>query len=118
MKINGVWFNAELPEIFCILLGKMSFIGPRPLHVEYLAYYNKKERHRHDIRPGLTGWAQVNGRNNITWTKKFEYDVYYVKNVSLMLDIKIIFMTIKQVLFKENVYTSTGEFVERFNGKN
>lgn len=108
----------EIPEIFCILIGKMSFIGPRPLLVDYLELYNNKQKRRHDVRPGLTGWAQVNGRNSISWKKKFEYDVEYVDNISLKLDIKIIFMTIKQVLFKENIYSSTGEFVERFNGKN
>lgn len=108
----------ELPEIFCILIGKMSIVGPRPLHVEYLEYYNEEQKHRHDVRPGLTGWAQANGRNSITWTEKFKYDIYYVKNLSLILDIKIIFMTIKQVFCRSDIYSTNGEFMERFNGKN
>lgn len=108
----------ELPEIFCILIGKMSIVGPRPLHVEYLDYYNKEQKHRHDVRPGLTGWAQVNGRNSISWTEKFELDVYYVNNLSLILDLKIILMTIKQVLCRKDIYSTNGEFMERFNGKN
>lgn len=108
----------ELPEIFCILIGKMSIAGPRPLHVEYLEYYNEEQKHRHDVRPGLTGWAQANGRNSITWTEKFKYDIYYVKNLSLILDIKIIFMTIKQVFCRSDIYSTNGEFMERFNGKN
>lgn len=108
----------ELPEIFCILIGKMSIVGPRPLHVEYLEYYNEEQKHRHDVRPGLTGWAQANGRNSITWAEKFKYDIYYVKNLSLILDIKIIFMTIKQVFCRSDIYSTNGEFMERFNGKN
>lgn len=108
----------ELPEIFCILLGKMSIVGPRPLHTEYLKYYNEEQKHRHDVRPGLTGWAQVNGRNGITWTEKFKHDIYYVEHISLALDIKILFMTIKQVFCRSNIYSANGEFVERFNGKN
>ena len=108
----------ELPELFCILIGKMSFVGPRPLHVEYLQYYNTNQKHRHDVRPGLTGLAQVNGRNNITWTEKFKYDIEYVNSVSFNMDIKIIFMTIKQVMCRTNIYSSNGEFVERFNGNN
>lgn len=108
----------ELPEIFCILIGKMSIVGPRPLHVEYLDYYNEEQKHRHDVRPGLTGWAQVNGRNSISWTEKFKLDVYYVNNLSLLLDLKIIFMTIKQVFSRSNIYSANGEFMERFNGKN
>lgn len=108
----------ELPEIFCILIGKMSIVGPRPLHVEYLDYYNEEQKHRHDVRPGLTGWAQVNGRNSISWTEKFKLDVYYVNNLSLLLDLKIILMTIKQVFSRSNIYSANGEFMERFNGKN
>ena len=108
----------ELPELFCILFGKMSIVGPRPLHVEYLNYYNDEQKHRHDVRPGLTGYAQVNGRNNISWKEKFNYDIYYVKNISFWLDVKIVFKTIKQVLIKENIYSANGEFVERFNGNN
>ena len=107
----------ELPEIFLILTGKMSFIGPRPLHVEYLQYYNEEQRKRHNVRPGLTGWAQVNGRNSITWTEKFKLDVYYVENVSFLLDLKIIFLTIKQVICRKNIYSKECKIVERFNGK-
>ncbi|MBR3236574.1 sugar transferase [Candidatus Saccharibacteria bacterium] len=108
----------ELPELFSILFGKMSIVGPRPLHVEYLKYYNKEQKHRHDVRPGLTGWAQVNGRNALTWKEKFKLDVYYVKNLSFGLDVKIVFMTIKQVICRSNIYSGNGEFNERFNGKN
>ncbi len=108
----------ELPEIFLILTGKMSLIGPRPLHVEYLQYYNEEQRKRHNVRPGLTGWAQVNGRNSITWTEKFKLDVYYVENVSFLLDLKIIFLTIKQVICRKDIYSKEGNFVERFDGKN
>ena len=108
----------ELPELFSILSGRMSIVGPRPLHVEYLKYYNKEQKHRHDVKPGITGWAQVNGRNVLTWKEKFKLDVYYVENLSFGLDAKIVFMTIKQVLCKSNIYTNEGKFVERFNGKN
>lgn len=108
----------EIPEFINILKGDMSFVGPRPLHIEYLGFYNKEQKHRHDVRPGLTGWAQVNGRNSITWNEKFKYDTYYVKNISFILDVKIIFMTAKQVICRKNIYSSNGEFVERFNGKN
>lgn len=108
----------ELPELFAILMGKMSIVGPRPLHVEYLNYYNEEQKHRHDVRPGLTGWAQVNGRNTITWTEKFKYDIYYVNNCSFVMDLRIIFMTVKQVICKKDIYSKSGEFVERFNGKN
>ena len=108
----------EIPEFLNIIKGDMSLIGPRPLHVDYLEHYNDSQRHRHDVRPGLTGLAQVNGRNSISWTKKFEYDVYYVENVTFFLDVKIILLTVKQVLFKENIYSKSGEFVERFTGDN
>ena len=93
----------ELPELFNILFGQMSFIGPRPLLVEYLPYYTSEERHRHDVTPGLTGWAQVNGRNNLEWDKRFKLDLYYVANISFLLDVKIFFFTIKKVLFKEDI---------------
>lgn len=93
----------ELPELFNILKGDMSFIGPRPLLVEYLPYYTKKEHHRHDVRPGLTGLAQVSGRNSLKWDDRFKKDLEYVKNVSLPLDTKIVFLTAKKVLFKEDI---------------
>ena len=93
----------ELPELFCILFGKMSFIGPRPLLVKYLPYYTKKEHHRHDVRPGLTGWAQVNGRNNLDWDERFKLDLEYVNNISFKMDLKVILKTIKVVLKSEGI---------------
>lgn len=93
----------ELPEFFCILTGKMSFIGPRPLLVKYLDYYTKEEHHRHDVRPGLTGWAQVNGRNLVNWDDRFKLDLEYVKYLSFKMDLKVIFRTIKIVLKSEGI---------------
>lgn len=93
----------ELPELFAILLGKMSFIGPRPLLVEYLPYYTKEEHHRHDVRPGLTGLAQVSGRNLVSWDEKFKIDIKYVDNVTFIGDVKIIIDTVKTVLKKEGI---------------
>lgn len=87
----------ELPQLWNVLKGDMSLIGPRPLPVRYLELYNERQAHRHDVRPGISGWAQVNGRNNITWGQKFEYDVYYVENVSFIFDCKIILKTIQKV---------------------
>lgn len=97
----------ELPELINILKGDMSTIGPRPLLVEYLPYYTETERHRHDVRPGLTGYAQVNGRNSLDWDRRFAMDVEYVKNISLYRDIKIIFQTIKKVLSKSDIAEDT-----------
>lgn len=99
----------ELPELFNILKGDMSVIGPRPLLVQYLPYYTKEERHRHDVRPGLTGWAQVNGRNNITWEEKFTWDVKYVNEMNLILDIKILFQTVFNVLKRDDVVVDSYE---------
>lgn len=99
----------ELPELFNILKGDMSVIGPRPLLVQYLPYYNEEERHRHDVRPGLTGWAQVNGRNNITWEEKFAWDVKYVNEMNLILDIKILFQTVFNVLKRDDVVVDSYE---------
>ncbi len=94
----------ELPELINILIGDMSIIGPRPLLVEYLPYYTKKERHRHDVRPGLTGWAQINGRNAIdSWEQRFYYDLEYVKNISFFFDIKIVFMTAVKVIKRSDI---------------
>lgn len=93
----------ELPELFNILKGDMSIVGPRPLLVKYLSYYNDFEKHRHDVRPGLTGWAQVNGRNAISWEEKFKYDVEYTKNISFWGDWKIIFLTVKKVFIHEGI---------------
>ena len=93
----------ELPELINILKGDMSIVGPRPLAVVYLPFYTKKERHRHDVRPGLTGWAQVNGRNSISWESKFKYDFEYIENLSFLFDLKIIFLTVKKVFIREGI---------------
>lgn len=96
----------ELPELFCILTGKMSFIGPRPLLVEYLPYYTKKEHHRHDVRPGLTGLAQVNGRNSLDWDKRFKIDLEYINNITFIGDLKIVLQTIVKVIKSSNIETN------------
>lgn len=94
----------ELPELINITLGQMSFVGPRPLLVEYLPYYTEEERHRHDVRPGLTGWAQINGRNNIrSWEERFQYDLAYIRDCSLVFDIRIIFLTIAKVFKRSDI---------------
>ena len=104
----------ELPELFNILKGDMAVIGPRPLLVEYLPYYTERERHRHDIRPGLSGWAQVNGRNSVNWDRRFELDVEYVENVSFLMDVKIILKTLKKVFVRENVAEDTNKVEGNF----
>ena len=106
----------ELPELFNILKGEMSVVGPRPLLVQYLPLYNEKQKHRHDVLPGLTGLAQVNGRNAITWEKKFEYDVEYVRNLSFLLDVKIILMTVGKVFHREGINSETSATMEFFTG--
>lgn len=106
----------ELPELLNILRGDMSIVGPRPLLVKYLPLYNEEQRHRHDVRPGLTGWAQVNGRNSITWEEKFRLDVWYVRNLSFWVDVKIIFLTVKNVLFREGISSGTAVTMEEFRG--
>ena len=106
----------ELPELWNILKGDMSLIGPRPLLVRYLPRYNEFQRHRHDVRPGLTGLAQINGRNAITWEKKFEYDVEYVKNLSFALDVRIFAGTVRAVLKREGVSSETNATMEEFMG--
>ncbi len=106
----------ELPELFNILKGEMSVVGPRPLLVQYLPLYNDEQKHRHDVLPGLTGLAQVNGRNAITWEKKFEYDVEYVRNLSFLLDIKIILMTVGKVFHREGINSETSATMEFFTG--
>lgn len=93
----------EIPELFCILKGDMSLIGPRPMPVSYLPYFKEEERLRHSVRPGLTGWAQVNGRNAISWDKKFSFDVEYVKKMSFLFDIKVLFMTVLKVFKREGI---------------
>ena len=104
----------ELPELFSILKGDMSVIGPRPLLVKYLPLYNETQRHRHDVRPGLTGLAQINGRNAITWEKKFEYDVEYVRNLSFGLDMRIFLGTIRAVLKREGISSESDATMEAF----
>lgn len=106
----------ELPEFFNILKGEMSFVGPRPLLVQYLPLYNEEQAHRHDVLPGLTGWAQVNGRNAISWEKKFEYDVWYTRNISFLLDAKIVLMTVGKVLKRDGISSGTHATMEFFTG--
>lgn len=108
----------EIPQLINVLKGDMSLIGPRPLRTYYLPLYNEEQKHRHDVRPGITGWAQVNGRNAISWTKKFELDVWYVRNVSFLLDVKIFFLTLKKVFVREGINQEGQATVERFNGFN
>lgn len=106
----------ELPELFNILKGDMSIVGPRPLLVKYLPLYNDFQKHRHDVRPGLTGWAQVNGRNAISWEDKFRLDVVYTKKCSFFMDLKVIFKTISSVLKKEGISSETSATMEEFKG--
>ena len=108
----------EIPQLFNVLTGDMSLIGPRPLIIEYLPVYNETQKKRHNIKPGITGWAQINGRNSITWQKKFELDVWYVDNISFALDIKILTKTFIKVLQKKDVNLSNELASEYFNGKN
>ncbi len=108
----------EIPQLINVLIGDMSLIGPRPLLVAYLPLYSKEQNRRHAIRPGITGWAQVNGRNAISWKKKFEYDVWYVDNLSFLLDLKILLMTIKKVIKSENINQTGNATIEQFNGNN
>lgn len=108
----------ELPQLINVLKGDMALIGPRPLLVQYLPLYSKEQARRHDVRPGITGWAQVNGRNAISWTKKFELDVWYVDRCSLLLDLKIIFLTIKKVFVREGISQEGQATMEYFTGNN
>lgn len=108
----------ELPQLFNVLKGDMSFIGPRPLLVEYLPLYSPRQASRHSVRPGITGLAQVNGRNDISWAAKLEYDALYAEKLSFLLDIKIAFLSIKKVLKKEGVSKAGMATTEKFNGKN
>lgn len=107
----------ELPQLINVLKGDMALIGPRPLLVQYLPLYSKEQARRHDVRPGITGWAQVNGRNAISWTKKFELDVWYVDHCSFWLDVKIIFLTIKKVFVREGISQEGQATMEFFYGK-
>lgn len=106
----------ELPELFNILKGEMSIVGPRPLLVEYLPLYNEEQKHRHDVRPGLTGLAQVNGRNTITWEDKFKYDVEYTKNITFVNDMKIILKTVLKVINRDGISSNTTVTMEEFRG--
>ena len=108
----------ELPQLINVLKGDMALIGPRPLLVQYLPLYSKEQIRRHEVRPGITGWAQVNGRNAISWTKKFELDVWYVDHCSFLLDLKIIFLTIKKVFVREGISQTGQATMEYFTGNN
>ena len=108
----------ELPQLINVLKGDMALIGPRPLLPQYLPLYSKEQARRHEVRPGITGWAQVNGRNAISWTRKFELDVWYVDHISFALDVKIVFMTIKKVFVREGISQEGQATMEFFNGKN
>ena len=108
----------EIPQLFNVLKGEMSLIGPRPLLFKYLSLYSYNQRRRHNVRPGITGWAQVNGRNNISWTKKFELDVYYVDHISFLLDMKILWLTFLKVMKREGVNQSEDRPMRPFTGTN
>lgn len=106
----------ELPQLINVLKGDMSLVGPRPLLVQYLALYNQTQARRHEVRPGITGWAQVNGRNGISWQQRFEYDVWYVDHLSFCLDLKIFFLTIKKIFIQEGINSDTSATMEDFVG--
>ena len=108
----------ELTQLINVIKGDMALIGPRPLLVQYLPLYSKEQTRRHEVRPGITGWAQVNGRNAISWTKKFELDVWYVDHCSFLLDLKILFLTIKKVFVREGISSDTSVTMEPFTGYN
>jgi lipopolysaccharide/colanic/teichoic acid biosynthesis glycosyltransferase len=108
----------ELPQLFNVLKGDMSFVGPRPLLPQYLPLYTKEQLNRHNVKPGITGWAQVNGRNAITWKEKFDLDVYYVKNQSFLLDIKIIWMTVLNVIKRKDISGEGTPTMQPFRGDN
>ena len=108
----------ELPELINVLKGDMSLVGPRPLLVKYLPLYSKEQIRRHEVKPGVTGWAQINGRNTISWSEKFKLDIWYVDNKSFLLDIKILFLTVYKVIKKEDINQSETDTMEAFNGNN
>jgi len=118
----GAWLRStsldELPELFNVLKGDMSLVGPRPLLMDYLSLYNDRQARRHEVRPGITGWAQINGRNALSWEEKFELDVWYVDNRSLWLDIKILFKTVLQVLKRDGISHGEDGTMPRFKGSN
>lgn len=106
----------EIPQLLNVIKGDMSLIGPRPLLIEYLPLYNEQQKRRHEVRPGITGWAQVNGRNAISWQQKFAYDVWYVDHCTFLLDIQLIFLTIKKILVREGITSDTSATMEAFTG--
>ncbi|MFM2204191.1 MAG: protein Pglb2 [Bacteroidota bacterium] len=106
----------ELPSLWNVIKGEMSLVGPRPLLMEYLPLYNKRQARRHDVKPGITGWAQANGRNTLSWQEKFELDIWYVDNHTLFLDLKILLMTVKKVLFREGIAESGQVTMSKFTG--
>ena len=116
----GLWVRKlsldELPQLINVLSGQMSFVGPRPLLPEYLPLYSPEQNRRHEVKPGISGWAQVNGRNAISWEEKFKLDVYYVDNQSLLLDLKIIVLTCKKVLMSKNIDSDNQTTMEKFKG--
>jgi undecaprenyl phosphate N,N'-diacetylbacillosamine 1-phosphate transferase len=106
----------ELPQLVNVLLGSMSIVGPRPLLVEYLPLYNERQQRRHEVKPGITGWAQVNGRNTVEWKERFEFDVWYVDHISFWLDVKILLRTVGKVVRAEGINSANAATMERFNG--
>ena len=108
----------ELPQLINVLKGDMSIVGPRPLLIEYLPLYNKEQSRRHEVKPGITGWAQVNGRNTLSWPQKFAYDIWYVNHQSFLLDLKIVFLTIVKVFKSEGISSATSVTMEKFRGNN
>jgi len=120
LTMIGRWIRSlsldEIPQLINVLKGDMSLVGPRPLLVQYLSLYNETQRRRHEVRPGMTGWAQVNGRNAISWQEKFEYDVWYVDHVSLSLDIKILLKTVEKVFKREGINSQDNATMEPFQG--
>lgn len=122
LTVVGSWIRKlsldELPQLINVIKGDMSLVGPRPLLFKYLPLYSEVQRKRHDVRPGITGWAQVNGRNSISWSQKFEYDIYYINNLSWQLDLKILWMTFLKVLKREGVNQSAERPMLPFTGDN
>ncbi|MDE6512954.1 MAG: sugar transferase [Muribaculaceae bacterium] len=108
----------ELPQLWNVLMGEMSLIGPRPLLVQYLPLYSPEQARRHDVRPGITGWAQCHGRNNISWQKKFELDVWYVDHISFITDCKVVLTTLKKTIGRKDIHSATSATMEPFNGNN
>lgn len=106
----------EIPQLLNVIKGDMSIVGPRPLLTEYLPIYNVEQKKRHQVKPGITGWAQINGRNAISWEKKFQYDIFYVSNQSFLLDLKILFLTFKKVAISHGIYQNPAEEIGRFKG--